>query len=418
MVRSDSADEDHMMNEDGFDLIEEDEEMSTGSTMAAAAATTTTTLPVMVPEWGSSPSSGGGCAFDFAVKSTLRGVLPAVGHAPLLSNRSLSQPAAPLSPANLDPDRRLRRQIANCNERRRMQSINAGFMSLRALLPRKEGEKLSKAAILQQTADLINHLKQQQHQSNDDNNAMGGGEAKKAKLDVDDQRQRIAELECCLETERSMRKRLEQQVAQLRELLANATSVVSGGTPPTPTYNTMDVERKMSSIVDTPPMSLLNLRVSPPSVETSPMKVGGSAFANLESSVIRPTPFAPITGKCRTRRSMRFDSIEVSSPSLSTPSPLAATTQMLFPSQSTAASPQPPVTSSTAATNTNTTTNILLPTPTVGHGQPSAFVRTQSSIAAHHTLQTILDAIRHLEGGAYHGPSPPPPPTSQTSLVR
>ena len=41
-------------------------------------------------------------------------------------------------------DRRMRRQIANCNERRRMQSINAGFQALRSLLPRKDGEKMSK----------------------------------------------------------------------------------------------------------------------------------------------------------------------------------------------------------------------------------------------------------------------------------
>lgn len=46
---------------------------------------------------------------------------------------------------NIDTaDRRLRRQIANCNERRRMQSINAGFQSLKLLLPRRDGEKLSK----------------------------------------------------------------------------------------------------------------------------------------------------------------------------------------------------------------------------------------------------------------------------------
>lgn len=43
-------------------------------------------------------------------------------------------------------DRKLRRQIANCNERRRMQSINAGFQALRSLLPRKDGEKMSKVS--------------------------------------------------------------------------------------------------------------------------------------------------------------------------------------------------------------------------------------------------------------------------------
>ncbi|KIH57662.1 hypothetical protein ANCDUO_12144, partial [Ancylostoma duodenale] len=51
--------------------------------------------------------------------------------------KPISRSASSLSPNSSDPDRRLRRQIANCNERRRMQSINAGFQSLRALLPRK-----------------------------------------------------------------------------------------------------------------------------------------------------------------------------------------------------------------------------------------------------------------------------------------
>lgn len=41
-------------------------------------------------------------------------------------------------------DKKMRRQIANSNERRRMQSINAGFQSLRNQLPHHEGEKLSK----------------------------------------------------------------------------------------------------------------------------------------------------------------------------------------------------------------------------------------------------------------------------------
>ncbi|SPP81467.1 uncharacterized protein LOC117584106 [Drosophila guanche] len=57
-----------------------------------------------------------------------------------------------------DSEKRIRREIANSNERRRMQSINAGFQSLRSLLPRHEGEKLSKAAILQQTFQYIVEL--------------------------------------------------------------------------------------------------------------------------------------------------------------------------------------------------------------------------------------------------------------------
>lgn len=48
------------------------------------------------------------------------------------------------------------------NERRRMQNINSGFHSLRALLPHKhDGEKLSKAAILQHTSNYIYQLEQE-----------------------------------------------------------------------------------------------------------------------------------------------------------------------------------------------------------------------------------------------------------------
>ena len=49
-----------------------------------------------------------------------------------------------LNVGDADTERRMRREIANSNERRRMQSINAGFQSLRTLLPHHEGEKLSK----------------------------------------------------------------------------------------------------------------------------------------------------------------------------------------------------------------------------------------------------------------------------------
>lgn len=48
---------------------------------------------------------------------------------------------------HMEHEKRMRREIANSNERRRMQSINAGFQSLRTLLPHHEGEKLSKVRI-------------------------------------------------------------------------------------------------------------------------------------------------------------------------------------------------------------------------------------------------------------------------------
>lgn len=51
----------------------------------------------------------------------------------------------PLTPeTQRDQERRIRREIANSNERRRMQSINAGFQSLKTLIPHTDGEKLSK----------------------------------------------------------------------------------------------------------------------------------------------------------------------------------------------------------------------------------------------------------------------------------
>lgn len=70
----------------------------------------------------------------------------------LSTNGFASLPAFPLSLANIpltpetarDQERRIRREIANSNERRRMQSINAGFQSLKTLIPHSDGEKLSK----------------------------------------------------------------------------------------------------------------------------------------------------------------------------------------------------------------------------------------------------------------------------------
>ena len=51
----------------------------------------------------------------------------------------------PVSPKSaMEQEKRIRREIANSNERKRMQSINAGFNALKSLLPHHEGEKLSK----------------------------------------------------------------------------------------------------------------------------------------------------------------------------------------------------------------------------------------------------------------------------------
>ncbi|CAI2348366.1 unnamed protein product [Caenorhabditis sp. 36 PRJEB53466] len=427
MVRSDSAEEDQIINEDGFDLIEEDEEMLGSGTGA---------LPVSIPAWssmtGAAPTiMSAASAFDLTaagMHNQLRSVLPTstIGHAPMLANRSLSQPA-PLSPTSLDPDRRsrMRRQIANCNERRRMQSINAGFMALRALLPRKEGEKLSKAAILQQTADMVHQLLGQKI-----NDAPEGGEPKKLKLEEDhqdaEQSAQILHLKTVLETERAARKALEQQVLQLHELLQMTTTSSQASSPVTPRTNGTGFHLPgsyASSALPTPyresperkpsfqdststPLSLLTLNGSSPKYSDSliaPRAVlRPPPMPNLETTVIRPTPLPlpPI-------------SVEVSSPSLSTPSPLTAA-PIIF---SSTAPPQPTILFSTAVTSamsTGNSTPVALPHQL--QGRTSAFVSTQPSLSLHHSVQTIVEAIRHLEGSSFMATSPPP--TSQTSLVR
>lgn len=50
--------------------------------------------------------------------------------------------------AHMENEKKMRREIANSNERRRMQSINAGFQSLKSLIPHSDGEKLSKVLLL------------------------------------------------------------------------------------------------------------------------------------------------------------------------------------------------------------------------------------------------------------------------------
>lgn len=66
----------------------------------------------------------------------------------------------PLTPeTQRDQERRIRREIANSNERRRMQSINAGFQSLKTLIPHTDGEKLSKVSSMHTLVLRVEGLK-------------------------------------------------------------------------------------------------------------------------------------------------------------------------------------------------------------------------------------------------------------------
>ncbi|XP_077130726.1 transcription factor AP-4 isoform X2 [Ranitomeya variabilis] len=142
----------------------------------------------------------------------------------------------PLTPeTQRDQERRIRREIANSNERRRMQSINAGFQSLKTLIPHTDGEKLSKAAILQQTADYIFSLEQEKTRLLQQNTQLkrfiqefNGSSPKRRRAEdkdegigspdiweeekADDLRREMIELRQQLDKERSVRMMLEEQV--------------------------------------------------------------------------------------------------------------------------------------------------------------------------------------------------------------
>ncbi|XP_016784802.1 transcription factor AP-4 isoform X1 [Pan troglodytes] len=174
-------------------------------------------------------------------------------HWPLLLQGSAALPTAcweprfsgaglaniPLTPeTQRDQERRIRREIANSNERRRMQSINAGFQSLKTLIPHTDGEKLSKAAILQQTAEYIFSLEQEKTRLLQQNTQLkrfiqelSGSSPKRRRAEdkdegigspdiwedekAEDLRREMIELRQQLDKERSVRMMLEEQVRSL-----------------------------------------------------------------------------------------------------------------------------------------------------------------------------------------------------------
>eukprot|EP00038_Savillea_parva_P025734 m.49242 g.49242 ORF g.49242 m.49242 type:complete len:269 (+) comp7096_c0_seq1:151-957(+) len=72
-----------------------------------------------------------------------------------------------MSSAGKADSKKSRREIANHNERRRMQNINSGFEQLRDVLPaynEAPGDKLSKAAVLSKAHEYILELQQQNQQ--------------------------------------------------------------------------------------------------------------------------------------------------------------------------------------------------------------------------------------------------------------
>ncbi|MEQ2185553.1 Transcription factor AP-4, partial [Goodea atripinnis] len=101
-----------------------------------------------------------------------------------------------------DQERRIRREIANSNERRRMQSINAGFQSLKTLLPHTDGEKLSKE---------FSGSSPKRRRAEEKDEGIGSPDALEEEK-VEELRREMIELRQQLDKERSARMQLEEQV--------------------------------------------------------------------------------------------------------------------------------------------------------------------------------------------------------------
>ncbi|XP_063791090.1 transcription factor AP-4 isoform X2 [Pseudophryne corroboree] len=189
----------------------------------------------------------------------------------------------PLTPeTQRDQERRIRREIANSNERRRMQSINAGFQSLKTLIPHTDGEKLSKAAILQQTADYIFSLEQEKTRLLQQNTQLkrfiqefNGSSPKRRRAEdkdegigspdiweeekADDLRREMIELRQQLDKERSVRMMLEEQLLAPHLPLApthHPTVIVPA---PPPSHHVNVVTMGHSSVISSVSTSRQNL---------------------------------------------------------------------------------------------------------------------------------------------------------------
>jgi hypothetical protein len=126
-------------------------------------------------------------------------------------------------------DKKLRRQIANCNERRRMQSINAGFHTLRVLMPHLQGEKMSKAAVLQHAAEHIFRLNQERERLLQQNTSLrmmlskywpnsDPGSLDQESQDGKDGKVNKATSPLCFDDERAASRELEQIFATQKEV--------------------------------------------------------------------------------------------------------------------------------------------------------------------------------------------------------
>ncbi|KAH7731725.1 Protein HLH-11 c [Aphelenchoides avenae] len=333
---------------------------------------------------------------------------------PTSFNNGKLEENADIGPAD---DRRLRRQIANCNERRRMQSINAGFQALRHLLPRKDGEKLSKAAILQQTADFVHNLlaekerqmrdsgclaaKKRRTEDRDGPELMDAADAIRPKLDQADIAQYIRtidELRGALTKEQQLRMAYEQELVEIRRyaaslglsqnvpLAAALSALLNGSSQLGHQFNRPDNTNSL----------LLNRPYA--DLSTLAMATQGAASAYLLSGALNLSP----SQNAQNAPNVTYHQLQ---PVLVKPQPPAPEVPVIERS----ASAWPNGDAANAARHSFA--------PTMTSANPSVTSATlRDAIAAHNAadpgsvaqrnLQAILDAIRHIEGGVRPSSAP------------
>ncbi|CAL8310969.1 unnamed protein product [Arctogadus glacialis] len=201
----------------------------------------------------------------------------------------------PLTPETArDQERRIRREIANSNERRRMQSINSGFQSLKTLIPHSDGEKLSKAAILQQTTDYIFCLEQEKTRLLNQNNQLkrfiqefSGSSPKRRRTEekdegigspdileeekTEDLRREMIELRQQLAKERSVRMMLEEQMEGVdSQLHPERLKVITQQVPPEQHIHSLAQLQHKHEQLDTDVTPACSPQASPPGSPPAP----------------------------------------------------------------------------------------------------------------------------------------------------
>lgn len=313
-------------------------------------------------------------------------------------------------------DRKLRRQIANCNERRRMQSINAGFQALRSLLPRKDGEKMSKAAILQHTADYIQTLQDEKNRLADENNAIVA-QSKKRRLNGD-----FENLETVPENSVIKGNQHSPEIMEYLRTIDDLKLALSKEHRLRVIYEREVIEMRTKSMQDNASLGVLRAAANVTSLLNSQSINFDPALARSDSSLLIPTTQLPTPTENLLLASYNNALLNAAAAAATTP-PGLATAQLSPHHQTVATNPsspfhQPQIRSTIGDLVVSTSSGISS-TSCIMDSNVSAF-STPNSIAnkavstiqnvrdpsgqsqqqfTQRNLQAIIEAIRHIEGG-------------------